>query len=238
MRLLVAALVLSTSLPAIAQETSYNPYTVGTVAVTGTGTGYAEPDMATIQSGVVTQAESAREALAINNRAMSGVIGTYVEAGIPETDISTSGFSVQPQYDYDPEGKRPPEVIGYQVSNTVTVRVRQLDIIGDVLDAAVSSGANQVNSLTFTVEEADSVTDQARREAIADARRQAELYADSLGVTLGRVLSVNEGTPAFKPPMPYAVDRMEMAAAPSSVPVQAGTQEMSVSVSVVWEIVN
>ncbi len=205
----------------------------------GTGEVTAGPDMAHITSGVTTQAETAREALDANNAAMSNLVDVLTEAGIAERDIQTSNFTVQPQYvhsdERDADGfTRPPRISGYQVSNSVTVRVRELDDLGAVLDQAVTVGANTINNVSFDLSDPGDVLDEARRMALEDATRKAELYAEAAGVSLGRILNISERT--GQPPRPMMRDMAVEAAYQSAVPVQSGELTHSVSVDARWAI--
>lgn len=213
----------------------------GTISIEGRGEVMAAPDTALITSGVTTQGATAREALDANSAAMTELLQTLREAGIESRDIQTSGFSVNPNYVYtdarDENGySLPPRINGYQVSNTVTVRVRELEALGAVLDQAVTVGANTVNGISFSVADPASLLDDARRKAFADARRKAELYADVAAVELGSVKRIEESQ-RFEGPQPYKMqtamyDRAEAA----SVPVEAGELTFPVTVTVTWEL--
>ncbi|WP_283776479.1 SIMPL domain-containing protein [Stappia sp. WLB 29] len=232
----VGALALAAAtLPARAEETPR----IATIDMVGTGVVTAAPDMAMITSGVVSDADTAAEALAANTEAMSAVIARIKEAGIEQRDIQTSGFSVQPRYrqvkSSTPEEYRS-EVFGYRVSNNVSVRVRDLAKLGGLIDVMVRDGANQVGGVAFIVSEEDKLKDGARKEAMADAIRKAEIYAEAAGVKLGRVLSINEqdfGGP--RPMMMMARAEAKMDAAPA--PMEAGESSLEVRVNVTWELV-
>lgn len=232
----ISALALAAaSLPASAEETPR----IATLDMVGTGMVSAAPDMAMITSGVVTDADTAAEALAANTEAMSAVIARIKEAGIEQRDIQTSGFSVQPRYrqvkSSSPEDYRS-EVFGYRVSNNVGVRVRDLAKLGGLIDVMVRDGANQVGGVTFIVSEEGKLKDAARKEAMADAIRKAGIYAEAAGVKLGRVLSINEqdfGGP--RPMMMMARAEAKMDGAPA--PMEAGESSLEVRVNVTWELV-
>ncbi len=231
--LVLAALPL-TPLPAFAQQAP-----TPSISLQGTGTVSTAPDMATITSGVVTQAKTAREALDQNNQAMSKLVEVIKSAGIEDKNIQTSGFRVEPQYVYsdqrDQNGyTKPPEIVGYQVTNNVTVEVHKLDALGGVLDQMVTAGSNSINGISFGVDDPAATLDAARKSAVEDARHKAELYADALGLTLGPVISVSEN--GGNVPQPFAVKAMAMDARAESVPVQTGEMDYSVTVSVSWEI--
>ena len=223
------ALLASFSLPALA----------GTISIEGHGEVMAVPDMAQINSGVTTQGATAREALDANTAAMAELIAELKASGIEARDIQTSGFSVSPNYVYTEERDAngyslPPKINGYQVSNTVSVTVRELDALGSILDKSVTVGANTVNGVSFAVADPSELYDEARKAAFSDARDKAELYATAAGGTLGDIESISESQ-GFNPPIPspmYA--RAEMAQAP--VPVEAGELAFSINVNVQWEL--
>ncbi|MEX0627373.1 MAG: SIMPL domain-containing protein [Cucumibacter sp.] len=189
---------------------------------------------------MTTDGPTAREALDANTAAMAALIEVLRAAGIEERDIQTSGFSVQPSYVYsdkvDEAGYQlPPRIEGYRVSNSVTVRVRDLTSLGTVLDRAVTVGANSINGISFTVAETDALMAEARRAAVADAISRAQLLTEAAGVGLGRIRSINEQGGA----QPYVMQsaRFDMVAAEAApVPVAAGELTFSVTVSIQWEI--
>jgi len=188
--------------------------------------------MAEVQVGVVTQAASAEDALKANNEAMERLMGALTARSIAEKDVQTSGFSIVPQYKYEPQGRHDPKIVGYQVSNQVHVRVRQLAALGPLLDAVVGKGANQVGGIHFAVAEPAPYLDDARRKAVADARRKAELYAGAAGVELGRVLLLDE---APHGPRPVGAQPMARAAGPA-VPVAAGELEFHAGVTITYAL--
>jgi hypothetical protein len=191
--------------------------------------------MATISTGVVSEAATAKDALAKNNAAMAAVIATLKNASVAEDDIQTSNFSVQPKYPpYQPNQTAAPRIVGYTVSNQVTAAVKDLKKLGAVLDGLVQAGSNQINGISFDVAEPKPMLDEARKKAVADARAKAELYASAAGVSLGRVVQIAESA-SVMPPQPMY--RMAMApAAAESVPIAAGQQTVAANVSVTFEI--
>ena len=224
--------LIATALPAYA----------GTIAIEGRGEVRAAPDMATINSGVTTQGVSAREALDANTAAMSELIAALKDAGIEARDIQTSGFSVNPNYVYsdarDELGySMPPKINGYQVSNSVTVVVRDLEDLGSILDRSVTVGANTVNGVSFSVADPSELLNEARRMAFTDAREKAELYAGVAGATLGDLEQISERQD-FNGPQPYPMyARAEMAGA-ADVPVEAGEMSFAITVNVTWDLNN
>lgn len=212
----------------------------GTISIEGRGEVIAAPDTAYITSGVTTQGATAREALDANTAAMGELIATLKAAGIEAKDIQTSGFSVSPNYVYsdarDANGYTlPPKIVGYQVSNTVSVRVRDLPALGSVLDKAVTVGANTISGVSFSVADPSNLYDEARKAAFANARAKAELYAGAAGVELDAIRSISE-TQGFDQPQPYLMGAMAREAASAPVPVEAGELTFSINVSVTWEL--
>jgi len=230
---LVPAAVLlaaAAALPAAAQVAPMER----TVSVVGEGVATVTPDMAIVTVGVVSQGFTASEALTANNEAMRQTIDALTAAGIEQRDIQTANFSINPRYVYSEDGRTPPRINGYEVSNQVTVRIRDIERAGDLLDAVVRVGANSIQGITFTTAEPDAATDEARADAIADARHRAEIYAQAAGVSVGDVLAISEDT-SYVPPQPV-IAQFARAEAADAVPVQAGEQEIRVTVRVTWAL--
>lgn len=213
-------------------QTPADPRDPPSIAVTGEGIVAAMPDIAIVTSGVVTRAETAGAALKANSAAMTKVLATLKSAKVEDRDVGTSGLSVQPQYDY--ADNRAPKLSGYEVRNSVTIRARDLDGLGALLDQLVGSGSNQIEGLVFDVAERDAQLDEARKAAVADAKRKAELFAVASGVKLGAVISVDERASNPEPIRPYAMRAKTADAA--AVPIARGEQELRAEVSVRWLI--
>jgi uncharacterized protein YggE len=207
-----------------------------TIRVTGAGQATAPPDMATVQTGVVTQAEKARDALDQNNAAMQRVMAALKSQKIADKDIQTSNFDVRPQYKRGPRGQQQPEIANYRVSNQVRVRVRNLPELGQVLDALVGAGSNQIAGVSFSIDDPTGVLNQARTKAIADARSRAQLYAQAAGVGVGKVLSISEQTAVL--PRPQYLGRAIAAEGAGAVPVATGEQEVRATIQVVFQLVD
>jgi len=208
---------------------------VPSITVVGSGKAAAAPDMAEVQMGVITQADTAAKALKDNNAAMDKLFQTLEARGIAKKDVQTSNFGVQPQYKPVQPGQQRLEIIGYQVSNQVRVKVRKLDTLGPLLDGAVGEGANQMQGVSFSVAEPDPLLDEARRQAMVDARRKAELYAKAAGVEVGRVLLIQEETPQVPRPL-FRGMMMAPGGASEAVPVAAGEQEFHAGITVTYAI--
>jgi uncharacterized protein len=206
------------------------------LSVVGEGEVHAAPDMAVLTLGVVTEAETAREALDANSAAMREIAAALREAGIEPRDLQTSGFSVQPKFT-QPQPRREaeaPEIAGYIVRNNLTVRIRDIAEAGGLLDRAVTLGSNYVTGIGFTVADPKPLEDEARRRAVADARGKAELYAEAADVALGRVLAIDEREEQYGPrPM---MARALTAEAADAVPVEAGELTFRAQVRVDWAL--
>ncbi len=236
--LLALSLALGAAATAARAEDTAKPREA-TIIVTGEGQAEVAPDMALIDLGVVKTEKTAREALDANNKAMADVLTAFKDAGIAERDLQTSGFSINPQYQYpqNSSGENPPPVlIGYQVANTVTLRVRDLAKLGDILDKAVTLGANQGNGIRFVNDKPDATVSEARKKAVANAIAKAKELTDAAGVGLGRVLEISE-TSYRAEPMPI-MRAMAKAYAADSVPVAAGENSYSVTVNVTFALKN
>ena len=203
-----------------------------TIVVNGEGEASAAPDMAIVTIGVQTDALTAADALRQNSTNMAATIDKLKKLGIADRDIQTSGLSVNPRYDYESNRSRP-EVIGFTASNNVTVRLRKLDNAGSVIDEAVQSGANTLSGISFSFSDPKPLLEEARKDAVADARAKAAILTDAAGVRLGRLINSQEGYASAPQPKMYSA-RME--AADASVPLQAGESSVNVSVSLTYEI--
>jgi uncharacterized protein YggE len=226
-RALVATAIAAGTLfiaPALAQSVPR-----AAITVAGEATVSVAPDLAQIDGGVASDAKTAREASEANNAAMGKVLLALKGAGIEAKDIQTSRLSLQPQS--APNRSGPSAVVGYRASNRVTIRVRDVTKVAGVIDTLVGAGANDIGGINFMVSQASKLLDQAREQAVADARRKAEIYARAAGVTLGAPLSISEE--ASPSPMPFRKMSAGMAAA---APVAQGEETLAVTVSVSWAI--
>jgi uncharacterized protein YggE len=229
--LAVAALLVTAALivarPGMAADDSK---TERFVSVSATGSVVAVPDTAYITAGVLTEADTARDALSRNNVATAKLIDGLKAAGISPRDIQTSQLNVSPRYTQPRDG-RPGTVSGYTVSNQVRITVRDVKRLGEILDQAITLGANQMHGIAFEVSSAESLKDDARKAAMQNARRRAELYATAAGAQLGQVLRISEDVRDIAGPM-LQKGRVAMGA----VPVEAGTQTLEVEVHVTYAL--
>ncbi len=215
-----------------AEEAVSSPH--ATLVVSGVAETTLTPDKASIVAGVVTAGQSARDATAENADQVSRMIAALKESGIDAADIQTVQFRIDPRYKPQ-KSSAEPAISGYEVLNEVAVTIRDITRTGAVLDTLVASGANRMGQIRFLVSDLDRKLDGARIEAVKDARRKAELYAEGAGMRLGRVLSVAEpGTERTRPPVPFAAAARFEARA---MPIETGSHSVPVSVTVVFELV-
>ncbi len=203
---------------------------VRSITVSAVGQVAVEPDMARITSGVTSEAATASQALARNSEAMTKVIASLKESGVDAKDIQTTSFHISPRYTRPREGEAR-AIVGYQVTNQVEVLARDLDRLGDILDQLVSSGANEMGGLSFEVSKAETLRDEARKLAVANALRRAKLYAEAAGAEVGEVLTIQEGGEAGPRPMPMA-----RAMKSQAVPLERGTETLEASVTITWAL--
>lgn len=202
--------------------------------IVATGESRRVPDIAVVTAGVVTQAPSASAALTDNNRQMQAVFRALDAAGIEERDIQTSSISLNARYDYSDRSE--PRLLGYTASNQLTVRFREIERAGTIIDALVGQGVNQINGPSLQIDAPEAAMDEARRDAITKARQRAELYAAAAGMRVVRIVAISEAG-AARPPVVMA-GRAMMMDAEQSAPLQiaAGEQRLTASVSVTFEL--
>lgn len=232
---LVLGLMASTAAlagPAQAQDMGHHGQVSPSFSLSATGEVRLAPDMATITTGVVTEAPTAAAALAANARAMNQVVEALRRQGIEERHIQTSGLSLSAQYDY--VENQPPRLRGYQASNEVTVRVEDLDRLGQAIDAVVAAGANQINGISFGLRDPRAAQDQARRAAVAALEARARLYAEATGMRLLGVRTLTESG-GYAPPPPMRFSRREATSA-DSTPVLGGEILVAVTIEGVYDV--
>lgn len=208
------------------------PTDSGTIVVSGTGRVSVTPDVADLRLGVSVGRPTVERARADAASTMDAILAAVDTAGVPRRDVRTSLLSVQPRYDYR-EG-RPPTLTGYELANVVEVTVRDLDRLGDVVDGTLKAGATSMDSLSFRVADPAPAEREARVQAMASARASADVLAEAAGLEITGVSDIVEGL-AGRPPMPFAkAERMGLMAADASTPVEAGSLEVAVSVTVTY----
>lgn len=234
----IAALIIVAAAPATAQveQTAAQRGPVTVLNVNAEGISEARPDMATINIGVQTQGATAQAALQDNARRMEALVQSLRRSGIAERDLQTAWVSVYPQYE---EVNRVRRIVRYQASNTVRVRVREIGNTGRVIDAAVSDAANTLGGISFAHQRPQEQLDVARRNAIAEARRRAEIYAEALGLRVVRVISVSEAgaaAPSYSEEIVVTGSRVRSEYASAAPPVAPGEITTRVNVSVSFEL--
>jgi uncharacterized protein YggE len=236
-RLLTATLLLATAFSPVALAAQERERKEPVIVVSGEGDAAIAPDMAVLSLGVAETRKTARDALDVANSAMSAVIEALKKQGIAPGDLQTSGLSIQAQYAY-PQNEdgtpKPPVLTGYAVSNTLTVRVRDLAKVGAIIDQAVTLGVNQGGDIRFTNEDPAKTVATARAAAVRDAIEKAKTLADAAGVKVGRILEITE-TGNAEDPRPLMSARMAKQAE-DAVPVEAGENSYSINVNVTFAI--
>ena len=236
MNKLIAALALgAAAIPAAAsaQASPQLPAIAGTrVDINATGESRRVPDVAVISAGVMTRASTAAAALQQNATRMERVLAALKRAGIEERDIQTSSINLNPDYRY--ENNQPPQLTGYQASNQVSIRFRDIRNSGKILDALVAEGANQINGPNLTIDQPEAARDEARLQALTNGRARADLYAKALGKRVVRLVAVSETGGYAQPPMPMF--ERGMAAQAADTKIVPGEQSIQVNLTMVFEL--
>jgi hypothetical protein len=206
--------------------------TNGTIVVSGTGRIAVDPDVADLRLGVAVSRPSVDAARAAATEAMAAILAAVRAAGVEPRDVRTTLLSVQPRYDYR-DGKAP-TLVGYDLANIVEVTARDLANLGAIVDGSLSAGATSLDGLSFRVDDPREAERAARVAAVAEARSRAEILAEAAGIAIGGVVGIVEGGPPPTWPQPKA--QMLRAAADTGTPVEAGTTEISVTVTVTFRI--
>ena len=233
--LALMASALAVAAPAVAQDVvTVRPMAGTRLDISATGTVSRVPDLAIISAGVVTKSTTATGAIADNAARMERVRVALKRAGIADKDIQTSSINLNPDYRY--ENNQPPVLTGYQASNNVSVKFRDIRNSGKILDALVAEGANQINGPSLTIDKPEGAYDEARVKAIAAGRARAELYARALGMRVMRLISVSEGSSNYpRPPMPMVM-MAKAERSDASTSIDPGSQDLEVSLAMSFEL--
>jgi uncharacterized protein len=205
------------------------------ISVSGTGHVIVSPDVADLRLGVSVTKPTVKAARAAAADSMTKVIAALKKLGIADADLQTTGLSLQPQYDYSTNAN-PPKLVGYTLSNGVSITLRDLDKIGDAIDDGLAAGATSLDGVTFRVDDPVKAQEQARKQAMTQAKSIADTLASSAGVSIKGVASINETTGPTPYPVYYDAARAAGIAADAATPVQVGTNDVTVTVSVVYLI--
>lgn len=229
----IAVLVAGCTPTVIERSSDYQP-PERTIAVNGTGSVTVAPDIAFINVGVHTQDTDPKKALSSNTAQANAVINAVKAIGVTDEDIQTSNFNVYPSLQYGPNG----ETLGtiYMVDNTVYVKIKDLTKLGEMLEAVVTSGANNINGITFDVTDKDALASEARKKAVANAIAQAQDIADTAGVELGELMYVNVYYSGTTYPQYEGKGGGGMNSAGVSVPVSAGQLVITAEVNMTYKI--
>lgn len=231
---LAAALFLGFLAHGASAQTAASQARIPTLTLTGEGAAEAKPELAVVQVGVAVTGKVAKDALAENSRLLAAALNAAKEQGIEPRDLQTSGLSLRP--DIVRADKWPHrEVIGYQVNNVVTMRVRDIAKLGTLLDRLVVLGVNDIRSINFAVANPAPLIEQARTAAIKDAMQKAEKYAEAANLRIVRVLTINESGVEVPTPRPMVLTRAASAPRPE-VPIEAGEIVYRARVNVEFEI--
>jgi len=202
--------------------------------IVATGEVARAPDIATISAGVVTQGTTASAALAENATRMAATLAALRKAGVADRDLQTANINLSPQYRYGENV--PPVLTGYQASNQVSVRFRDIKRSGAILDALVQAGANQINGPALSLDKPAAALDEARTSAIATARKRADLYARATGLAVRRIVAITEEGEQTAQPRPMMVAMMARSEKSADTAIEAGEQTLSVTVRVTFEL--
>lgn len=243
-RILLAVPTVMLAIPAAAAEPHEHLPPARSISVTGEGEAFGKPDIAEVNAGVQTFADTVVEASRRNQAVVDAIFEALEEQDIDRKDIQTANYSIWVERDYRHSGGRSgggreePRITGYRVSNMVHVKVRDIDRIGEVLAAVTDAGANSINGVQFGVDDTDALEARARKKAMADARSRAESLAELAGVELGDVLAISmSSAPGF--PTPYAASRAMESAVDAGAPVPGiapGQQRVTVNIDVTYAI--
>ena len=207
------------------------PTSTGTIVVSGTGRVAVQPDVADLRLGVTVAKPTVEAARGEAAATVDAILRAVDGAGVARADVRTAMLSVQPRYDY--RDGRAPVLTGYEIANVVEVSVRDLSALGDVIDATLTAGATSMDALSFRLADPRPAEREARRQAMAEARSRADVLAEAAGVTVQGVSDIVEGQPV-RPPGPVAKAERMALAADAGTPVEAGTLEVAVTVSVTY----
>jgi hypothetical protein len=211
----------------------YDRNNVNQISFAGEGKVYIKPDIAFVDVSVVTQGEQIKDVQDANTKKMNKVINFLKDSGIDEKDIKTTNYNLYPQYTY--ENNKIPQIMGYQINQTLNIKIRNLDKIGTILEGGVNVGINQVDSLYFGVENDEELKEQARKMAIDDAKKKAEILASQLGVRLIKITGFSDNTVGYPVPM-YDAKGYGVGGGGETPNIQTGQNEITVNVTITYEI--
>ncbi|MFH1129360.1 MAG: SIMPL domain-containing protein [Patescibacteria group bacterium] len=217
------------------RSSGYGTNNQNLISFTGEGKISTKPDVAFINFSVVTQGTRVTDVQNKNSEKMNKVVEFLKSFGVEDKDIKTTNYNLYPQYTY--ENNRIPQIIGYQISQTLNIKVRQLDKIGEIMEKVVDMGINQVDSLYFGVENDEQLKEQARKIAIDNAKAKAEVLAEELGIKLGKLINFYENIVGYPVPTnDYKAYGMGSGGGEGSPNVQTGENEIVINVTLNYEV--
>ena len=239
--MMLGAATLALAAPLAAMPFSAQAQTAGAIVnaqpslnLSATGEVKVAPDQAVVTFGVVTEAATAQEAMQANARQMTQVVASLRRAGLTDRDIQTSGLNLSAQYDY--RENESTKLRGYQASNRVTVTIRDLSKTGGTVDAVVNAGVNQIDGISFGLQNPKAAEDQARRLAVQALQAKAALYSEALGVPLGSIRSLTESG-GYSPQMAPRMYARAANIAADSTSIEAGELSVQVEITGVYDLV-
>ncbi len=209
--------------------------TTNTVSFSGEGKVVAKPDIAKISLSIVTDALTSKVAQDENSRKSKAITDFLKKQSIDDKDIKTTGYNIYPQYKYPQYGGQP-TITGYQVNQTMEVKVRDLDKISDILDGVVGAGTNQVNQLSFEIDDPDALKAGARAKAVADAKKKANELQSQVGISLGKIVNFSENTGGYPVPVYFETKGMGMGGGGGGPSVPTGENEITINVTITYQI--
>lgn len=230
-----AALVMLTLFLLVTTEQVKNTAaTTNTISFSGEGKVVAKPDIAKIQLSIVTQALTSKVAQDDNSKKSKAITGYLKKENIEDRDIKTTSYNIYPQYKYPQFGSQP-QIIGYQVNQSLEIKIRNLDNVSNILDGVVTAGANQISGLSFEIDNPDALKAEARAKAIADAKKKASELQSQVGISLGKIVNFSENTGGYPVPIMYGAKSLDsgLGGGPS---VPAGENEITVNVTLTYQI--
>ena len=229
-------IVLAVFLIASTNQVLNTATTTNTVSFSGEGKVVAKPDIAKISLSIVTDALTSKTAQDENSKKSKTVTDYLKKQNIDDKDIKTTGYNIYPQYKYPQYGGQP-TITGYQVNQSMEIRIRDLDKVSNILDGIVASGTNQVSQLSFEIDNPDALKSEARAKEIADAKSKANELKSQVGISLGKIINFSENTSGYPVPIYMKAEldgRGGMGGGGPSVP--AGENEITVSVTITYQI--
>src|SRR3989344_3451175 len=209
--------------------------TTNTVSFSGEGRVVAKPDIAKVQLSIVTEALTSKLAQDDNSKKSKSITDYLKKQNIEDKDIKTTGYNIYPQYKYPQFGGQP-QITDYQVNQSIEIKIRDLDKVSNILDGLVSAGANQVNDLSFEIDNPDTLKAEARAKAIADAKKKANELKSQVGISLGKIVNFSENTGGYPGPVYFDAQVKGMGGGGGGPSVPTGENEITVSVSITYQI--